>query len=131
MDIFSLKYNHPWIKLFILLHTQLLTHTSIVPIYLSPNGILAGAVVVDWTCCCSTQDAHTFHLCKHLVHSAGTLPMAFWEEIYHHQVKPLDQHSHLSNWLMQSGTMSDSDDQDHEGARQALTDFGSQIPKHV
>ena len=44
MDIFGLKYDHPWIKPFILLHTRLLTHTSIVPIYLSPNGILAGAV---------------------------------------------------------------------------------------
>ncbi len=32
---------------------------------------------------------------------------------------------------MQLGTMSDSDDQDCEGARQALTDFGSQIPKRA
>src|SRR5260370_38232800 len=34
--------------------------------------------VTDWTCCCGTQDAHTFHLCKLLVHPAGNPAMASW-----------------------------------------------------
>ncbi len=86
--------------------------------------------VPSWTCQCGTQDTHTFHLCKHLVHHAGKPPMAFWEEIHCRHIMPLYRHSHLGNWDHGMGNTSDGDDQDCEGTRSALSQFTSQKQMH-
>ena len=82
--------------------------------------------VPNWTCRCGTQDMHTYHLCKHLVHHAQKPPMAFWEEIWRRRVMPLYQHSHLGNRDYGMGNTSDGDDQDCEGRRYGLSQFTSQ-----
>ncbi|KAF8325321.1 uncharacterized protein EI90DRAFT_3072993 [Cantharellus anzutake] len=79
--------------------------------------------VLSWTCRCGTQDTHTFHLCKHLVHYSKKPPMAFWEEIHRRRTMPLYRHSHLGNQDHGTGNTSDGDDQDRETTRLALSQF--------
>lgn len=49
----------------------------------------------EWTCTCGRQKYDRHHLCKHLVQSVGTPPVAFWSQIYRRRSLPIYRHPDL------------------------------------